>query len=281
MKFGCVLILLVWLPLAAAQHQTATGPVQLATRYDADINLASYLISEKLDGIRARWTGKQLLTRNGNIIHAPRWFTANWPDTAMDGELWTQRGDFERIASIVLSDSPDQRWQQVFMMLFDLPDNTAPFARRVTTMQNLVKQANNPQLLVIPQFTLNSQQALEAKLDTITAAGGEGVMLHHREALYQDGRSNHLLKAKRFSDAEAKVLAHLPGKGQFSGMMGSLLVQTSDGIQFKIGSGFSRKQRLQPPAIGSWVTFKYYGVTQKRIPRFASFLHIRPAKDKP
>ncbi|MDC8829516.1 DNA ligase [Alteromonas gilva] len=275
-------LLVLWQPQAGATpHNIATGPVQLATRYDHDVNPAHYLISEKLDGIRARWTGRHLLTRNGNPIHAPAWFTDSWPDVAMDGELWTKRGDFERIASIVLSDTPDKRWQQVSMMLFDLPNSKAPFVRRVAAIKAIVEHANNPHLQMIPQFTLNSPQALEARLDAITAAGGEGLMLHHRQALYKDGRSNSLLKAKRFEDAEAKVIAYLPGKGKFSDMMGSLLVQTPDGREFKLGSGFSLRQRQRPPAIGSWITFKYYGLTQKGIPRFASFLHVRPAKDTP
>ncbi|HBA59103.1 MAG TPA: DNA ligase, partial [Alteromonas macleodii] len=80
--------------------------LQLAKQYDqsrTDINVADYWVSEKLDGIRARWNGTELLTRNGNKIFAPTWFTANWPETTIDGELWIGRGEFERTASIVLS----------------------------------------------------------------------------------------------------------------------------------------------------------------------------------
>ena len=106
-------------------------------------------------------------------------------------------------------------------------------------------------------------------------------MLHHRRAHYQQGRNPGLLKAKRYQDDEARVLAHLPGKGKFKGMMGSLLVESRQGQQFKIGSGFSLAYRQSPPAIGSWVTYKYYGLTQRGIPRFASFLRGRPEEDNP
>ena len=89
------------------------------------------------------------------------------------------------------------------------------------------------------------------------------------------------VKAKRYQDDEARVLAHLPGKGKFKGMMGSLLVESRQGQQFKIGSGFSLANRQSPPPVGTWVTYKYYGLTQRGIPRFASFLHKRPEEDNP
>jgi len=31
-------------------------------------------MSEKLDGICAYWDGKELLSRGGKVIHAPKWF---------------------------------------------------------------------------------------------------------------------------------------------------------------------------------------------------------------
>ncbi len=261
----------------------AIQPIQTAATYKAsdNINIAEYFVSEKLDGVRARWTGAQLVTRNGNKIYAPKWFTDNWPDVALDGELWTQRSSFEAIASTVLSHTPDERWRAVKMMVFDMPISDVPFASRLSTMESLVRGADSSSLAMIPQFTVSSQRLLEAKIDEVTAKGGEGLILHHKAAFYQSGRSNQLLKAKRYSDAEAKVIGYVKGKGKLAGMMGSLIVETPEGIQFKIGTGFSMKQRQYPPPMNSWITFKYFGLTKKGIPRFASFRHIRPAKDLP
>ena len=50
---------------------------------------AGYLVSEKLDGVRARWDGQRLLTRSGHAIDVPRWFTAGWPRQPMDGGMPT------------------------------------------------------------------------------------------------------------------------------------------------------------------------------------------------
>ncbi|MEC9260017.1 MAG: DNA ligase [Pseudomonadota bacterium] len=279
MIIRALLLLLSVLLCSAAVAQNA--PLQLAESYKGDIDISEYLVSEKLDGIRARWTGTQLITRNGNPIYPPPGFTRNWPTEPMDGELWSKRGSFEDIASTVLSNHPDERWQAIKMMVFDIPVTGMPFEARVERMQRLIAQTNNPSLKMIKQFTLDSLPALENVLDKLTQQGGEGLMLHHRQAHYQHGRNPGLLKAKRYQDDEAKVLAHLPGKGKFRGIMGSLLVESRQGQQFKIGSGFSLANRQSPPAIGSWVTYKYYGLTQRGIPRFASFLHSRPEEDNP
>jgi len=76
------------------------------------------------------------------------------------------------------------------------------------------------------------------------------------------------------------VVAHLPGKGKYQGMMGSLLVEirdadTQQARRFKIGTGFSDAQRADPPAIGTIITYKYFGTTNTGLPRFASFLRVR------
>ncbi len=40
-------------------------------------------------------------------------------------------------------------------------------------------------------------------------------------------------------------------------MLGSLTVETPDGVRFKIGTGFTDKERKKPPPMGSLITYKY------------------------
>lgn len=254
-------------------------PLQLASQYSDSIDIQNYLVSEKLDGVRARWTGTELKTRNGNKIHAPEWFTANWPAQTLDGELWTKRDDFQRIASVVLRDTPDERWKEVSTMVFDVPGSTKPFAERVILINKLVASTNSITLKAVPHEQIATAATLEQRLDEVVNAGGEGLMLHHRQALYKDGRSELLLKLKRHEDDEAKVIGYVAGKGKYAGLTGSLIVQSRDGLTFKIGSGLSDADRASPPPVGSWITYKFYGRTQKGLPRFASFMRVRPDKD--
>ena len=83
-------------------------------------------------------------------------------------------------------------------------------------------------------------------LDEIVTKGGEGLMLHRADSLYHSGRSDDLLKLKTWQNAEAIVVEILPGKGKFKGMMGSLLVSDESGHRFRIGTGFSNKERKNP-----------------------------------
>ncbi len=57
--------------------------------------------------------------------------------------------------------------------------------------------------------------------------------------------------------------------------MGALLVQTPQGTRFKLGSGLSDAMRRDPPAPGTWVTYRYRGFNDSGVPRFATFLRVR------
>ncbi|MCH1931336.1 DNA ligase [Shewanella sp. A25] len=262
-------------PLPAA---TKMAPqIQLATVFNAeDVDqIDDYLVSEKLDGVRGYWDGRRLFTRQGYSIAAPSWFTAEFPPVPLDGELWIGRGQFESISSLVRQfQSKDEDWRQVHFMVFDLPKAEGDFASRYQQALQLVND-DSTYIQVIEQLTLPSIDALYHKLNEVVEAGGEGVMLHKKSSLYQVGRTPHLMKLKRYLDAEAEVIGYVEGKGQFSGQMGALKVKTADGRIFSIGTGFSVAQRQHPPAIGSVVTYKYFGLTVNGLPRFASFLRIR------
>ncbi len=248
----------------------------LATPYREGVPVSAFLVSEKLDGVRARWDGRALWTRGGQRIAAPAVFTRNWPAVPLDGELWIARGRFDEVSALVRRVATDPRaWRNVRFMAFDLPTYPRPFADRVVRMRALVSAADNAHLAMIPQQRFDTVAALDAELARVVAAGGEGLMLHRRNAFYRAGRSEDLLKYKTHEDAEAQVVAHLPGKGKYQGMMGALQVRTPEGRSFRIGTGFTDAQRAAPPPPGAWVTYRYNGFTSKGLPRFARFVRVR------
>lgn len=249
--------------------------IQLATQYNLKHDIKQYWISEKLDGVRGYWNGSELLTKNGNSLHAPTWFTVNWPTYPIDGELWIARHKFEQTVSCVKQHKPSPCWEKIRFMIFDLPQSNTEFTQRINEIKASVKKVNSPYFQAISQFKLSSITQLNQKLEDIVKHKGEGLMLHYQDALYTVGRTNNIMKLKPYQDAEAIVLKHLEGKGKYQGMLGAVQVKTLDGITFKIGSGFSDNERKIPPPIGSTITFKYIGKTQKGVPKFASFLRIR------
>jgi len=260
------------------QASTPTPPALMLARDlgTTPIDVPAYFVSEKLDGVRARWDGRTLWTRAGHRIATPAGFAQGWPDTPMDGELWISRNRFDVVSGIARSTQPDPAaWEAVRFMVFDLPTHPGPFAERVAAIRTLVARTAHPHLRMVEQNRVASRAALDARLAQVVAAGGEGLMLHHAEARYGVGRSNALLKLKPHDDAEARVLAHAPGKGKYTGMLGALVVEHHDGRQFRIGTGFTDAQRAEPPPLGSWVTYRYTGLTSTGLPRFARFLRIR------
>lgn len=270
--------LLLSICLAASQLASAAAPPRnmLPMVYKGGVDVGDYWISEKLDGVRGRWDGHRLWARSGARIDPPAWFTARWPKVPMDGELWIGRGRFDAISTLVRAPGiGGEGWRQVRLMVFDLPGDRGRFEQRVLHMRTLVAGVGSASLRVIPQFRLRDRAALDARLRAVVAAGGEGLVLQHRDALYVPGRSATLLKYKPYDDTEARVVAYTAGQGKYAGLLGALVVRRPDGLQFRIGSGFSDAQRRHPPAIGSNVTYRYNGLTSKGTPRFARFMRVR------
>jgi DNA ligase-1 len=267
-------------PPALASPSSAPS-LMLANVYRDGTVLADYWVSEKYDGVRGYWDGQALWTRGGERIAAPAWFTAGWPKEPMDGELWAGHGQFARAVSTVRQQTPnDAAWRTLRFMVFDLPAHGGTFTERIPALHGLVSRIDQIWVQATPQSKVASPQALHSLLAKTVKNGGEGLMLHRGASLYKGLRSDDLLKLKTHEDSEAQVVAHLPGRGKHAGRLGALLVEIPAASgrpaqRFKLGTGFSDAQRQSPPAIGARVTYRFRGLNDSGIPRFASFMRVR------
>ena len=339
-------------------------------------SLQGYVVSEKLDGVRALWDGANLKSRSGKAFSPPKCWVENLPDFALDGELFIARGKFEEVLSVVSKGDSQcekckcEEWSKVGYFIFDVPqanqksnakssaDSSAESSEKSYTLlerlalleswlenrANKTNKANqakttegknsadldskkaskNPILHIIPQESVPSQEALQKKLKEVEKLGGEGLVIRKNNAPYERFRTTNAMKLKSYSDTECVVVAHNQGKGKFSHALGSLTCESlpldfattksakntknadsaqstsidsaqpnkikdstdsaqpapltfpthSRKIRFKIGSGFSDKDRAAPPPIGTTITYKYYGLTKNGLPRFPVFLRI-------
>ncbi len=271
----------LWLLLTAGwlsrSAWAADAPaLMLAKTYQPGIDLRDFWVSEKLDGVRGRWDGQRLVTRGGQVIAAPTWFTAGWPSVPLDGELWGGRGQFESTVSTVRQLQPDDAaWQRIRFMVFDLPTHPGVLTERLQAGATLVESLNQPWVQLVPQTRGTSHAALMKRLDDVVRHGGEGLMLHRGDALYRTQRSEDLLKVKTHEDAEARVTGYEAGRGRHVGRTGALWVETPEGQRFRIGSGLSDADRKNPPPIGSWITYRFRGRHESGLPRFATFVRLR------
>lgn len=246
----------------------------LLNNYNKDINVTSWYMSEKLDGVRAYWNGEKLISRNGIVFTAPTFFTKDFPTHKLDGELWSKRGDFSNISSIVNTKSADARWSQLTYNIFEVPPSTKE-NKDADLLQRLSLVKTSKYLKIIKQIKVKDKKHLEEFLKSIEQKGGEGVVVRDGSLKYYTGRDNNSLKVKSYNDEECEVVGYKKGQGKYRGLVGSIVCKMDNKQIINIGSGLTNEQREKPPKIGAIITFKYYGSTSKGKPRFPVFLHER------
>jgi DNA ligase-1 len=255
--------------------EDAGPPLLLAEKWDNAADLSDWWMSEKLDGVRAYWDGKQFLSRQGNLYHAPQWFIEGLPSVPLDGELWIDRKKFQRTVGIVRRQDKSDLWNEVRFLVFDAPAASGGFEDRLGFLKDALGGSAAKFARQHAHERCKSIDSLRAELARIESLGGEGLMLRQPGSKYVAGRSASLLKVKTFHDAEAVVVGHQAGAGRHKGRMGALLVRLPDGTKFAVGTGFSDREREKPPAIGATVTFRYQELSDTGVPRFPSWVGVR------
>ncbi|MDG6777392.1 DNA ligase [Thiomicrorhabdus sp. zzn3] len=276
---------------AAALLANDTAPISgeppkllLLKHYNEKQDITGWLMSEKLDGVRAYWDGKYLISRQGKRFAVPAWFTQNFPPFALDGELWLGRGKFSETVAIVNRLEPHDGWRELGYYIFEVPNQSGGFLARLSVLEDYLGRFPAPYLHIIEQVPVRNNDHVKQSLQNVIHSGGEGLVVRNPKVLYAVGRSDQALKVKLKQDAECTVRGYTLGNGKYTGQVGALLCRLTDG-EFnqlsadqriiKIGSGLSDAERKLPPQIGALITFQYSGLTKTGLPRFPVFLRIR------
>jgi DNA ligase 1 len=259
----------------AAAPVAAPAGVMLAKPY-AGTDPTGWWMSEKLDGVRAYWTGTHFYTRNGNPIHAPEWFTRSLPNIALDGELTAGRGAFQQTVSAVRKQVPvDTEWRSISFQVFDAPTVRGGCEARWAEMNRVVTGV--PHVFALQQTRCSSPWHLAQVRAEIAALGGEGVMLREAGSAYEQRRTGALRKVKSFQDAEARITGHTAGTGKHAGRLGAYEAVLLKGsrAKFRIGTGISDAERERPLSVGTIVTVKFQELTDDGVPRFPALVGAR------
>jgi DNA ligase 1 len=261
--------------LAARSVMPKPPPLLLAETWDGQTDSTGWLMSEKLDGVRAWWDGKQFLSRQGHRYLAPDWFTAGLPLVPLDGELWLGRGRFDQTASIVRRADGGEAWRQLRFLIFDAPGEAGSFPNRLEQVQLIMAECQPRFAHAHPHKVCRSHAHLEEELDSVLSLGGEGLMLREPASEYVVGRSCSLLKVKRFQELDAVVVGHTTGRGRHRDRLGALVAELPGSIRFQVGSGLSDRVRSVPPPVGTVITVQYQELTAGGVPRFPVFVRVR------
>jgi len=266
---------------------TSRGNCLLAHDWDGEMDPTGWWLSEKLDGVRALFDGKNFwsrqnaVTKKSNMFNAPDWFKVGLSHPT-DGELYMGHRLFQKTCSAVKNG--DSSWKQVHYMVFDAPEMGGKFEDRMEALRVFAKTWPSHVQLVEQEICTGKDHLFE-RLHAVEALGGEGMMLRKPGSLYEIGRSHTILKVKNFFDTEFLVVGHTVGKGKYQGMVGALecttiaatltvggkTVVVPQGVHVKVGSGLTDAQRRNPPSIGSVVKGRFLELTDDSVPRNPSF----------
>ena len=245
----------------------------LLNNYSDTTDVSGWYMSEKLDGVRAYWDGKKLISRSGKLFNAPPFFTKDFPTSELDGELWSRRGDFSNIVSIINRKKADDGWSKLTYNIFEVPNAKGNLIQRLKSVKT------TKYIKIIKQIAVKNRGDLDRFLKAVEKKGAEGVVVRDGSLAYYTGRKSSALKVKSYIDRECEVVGYNGGHGKYKGLLGSLSCRMDSMQVIKIGSGLSDKQRKNPPKIGTVITFKYYGLTSKGNPKFPIFLRVREERE--
>ncbi len=248
----------------------------------------NWWMSEKLDGYRALWDGKEFYSRNGKVFESPVFFKELLPKNVMlDGELWLGRGRFEEMGFVRNKYADAKRWKESGLkyMVYDIPSYDKPFEERMVALQAVVEtsceELPDCPLKYVNQTQVKSLADVKKFYDNIVKNGGEGIMLRQPASKYVWTRSGTLLKVKPAIDAECTVVGYKEGTGKNKFLLGSFHCEMN-GKKFYVGTGISdelrREKYRKTHPIGSLITIQYTEMTKAGIPRFPRYIRKRGHK---
>ena len=244
-------------------------------------NIESYAISEKFDGVRGIWDGKEMFSKNGKKLAIPPCFAEKLAILELkdgefvEGELWADYGKFAEVSSLARRKNPTcAEFESVKYLIFNAQFNeSSDFLANLSKIQSILESHKTPQIRTITQHKFSSSKELQDFFDAVVAKGGEGVIL-------RDSHTAFKLKAQH--DAECKIIDYTRGKGRLGGKVGAIVCESladknagiKNGIIFRIGSGLSDEMRTNPPKIGTIITYKFSGVSKNSVPLHTRFRRV-------
>jgi DNA ligase-1 len=150
-----------------------------------------WLVSIKMDGIRALWTGTALLTRHGRRLDPPKWFIQGLPARRLDGELWMGNQTFPCLLSAIQTHSAS--WAGIEFHVFDLAE-VGTIEERIARLATIPLPTHVHR---VEHRICSGMADLDRNERKVVNAGGEGVVIRRPGSPYRPGRMGDVIKVKR------------------------------------------------------------------------------------
>jgi len=161
----------------------------------------------------------------------------------LDGELYNPAWSFQRLCSVVGRTNnlhPDQN--QVCFYCFDIVVSDTTQEDRLRVLNKLF--GLTPSNVVIVNSVRDTD--IQGALDYYVSEGFEGVIIRHKDGLYQPLRSTFMMKLKPRLQDSFPVVDWEEEKTQYGepkNSLGAFWLRAKNGETFKVGTGFTRAQR--------------------------------------
>lgn len=238
----------------------------------------------KLNGVRAMWDGKQLISRDRKVFSPAvlphiyeelRRLTSSEPcmrsiveSGGLDGELWLKDAPLQEINGnvSVMRKEAGPRSAEVCYYLFDIINERLPFAERFLREHCPLSTALRYPLNWVHPTYVSTQEHLSAYYTRAIQDGHEGIIIRVPPCPYRMGtRSYDVLRVKPWSYVWLPVVGKEPGKGKYSGVLGSLLLDYK-GKPLAAGSGLSDEQRYSKSFAPVAVRVRFEMLSSKGLP---------------
>ena len=251
----------------------------------------------KFDGVRCiayNDGGKIVLeSRKGkafphmNHLRASVFDSLSKDNQILDGELYSDELDFQRVVGLVRKESLSQqdiddlkyiKYRIYDMFSTDYSVTQLPFVERHAMAEKLIK--NDPHLIIVQNYVIIDEDSIQGLHDQFVDEGYEGIMIRNPTMPYHmDKRSSGLMKFKSFKDGEYPIVGYEEATGNDAGTV-IWICETPNGIAFNARPTGTREQRTTwfenaDKIVGKMLTVKYFELTNDGIPRFPVGVAIR------
>ena len=102
-------------------------------------------------------------------------------------------------------------------MVFDLSKFDGNLSDKMAYLEEFLSLNPSSFIKVVKQTYIQNNSHAFAFLDEVVSKGGEGIVVRDPNASYISGRSDKILKLKKWNDSECQIVAINNGKGKYEG----------------------------------------------------------------
>jgi len=246
----------------------------LAVPYDEVQDIGFPVLGQpKLNGVRAKWDGKTLTSRQGktwrretlpHIFEKLERFSAENPGVVLDAELYAHGLSLQEIIKRVAVHRNvfHKDHLDIDFHAFDIISDDDTESRQIT-----LSQIYQPWTAVCK---VETRKDVEIWLNRFCEAGFEGLMLRQYHCPYRSGRTEMLIKVKPWKYGKGVVAGFTPGEGKYKGMLGAIIVK-AENIEFRVSGGLTDEDRINvwrdnKLYLGKPISYRYRDLSAGRKP---------------